>query len=679
MYIDDAMSQTSQDQDTDVENSADDAGNVSASSYYESTDVSQNGLPSNAPQNQPDAPSRKRKSQVPSTARNPSRRKRLKPYYSDSYRQLLNDTVVNAANGGIETNDDDLNQSQIGITIWSASEKCLFFDNLARKGRDNILGIAAAIGTKSEPEVRAYLLLLDEASTKRQIYSPNESLPGQIEIPAASEISPACESALENAADALAVLQQKDDEKAEKQKQGKTWRLTPKYCRDVNRRMKRDPEHEVQEFKLLPEADLLNLNNFLTLTKLFFMNSTDPQYHWQTYAVDRNERPSIFHTAFSDFHNLVLSVTRRLVRSAIFFAMSRLRAMDGSRKEANRQVRLNDVIAAMNVLGMKKDRHEYWVRLARRCKLNVCDTYNPGSRSKKKMNYDMVERELDRPRDQRGYYTRKSSEISSRASSLSSDASSSIPSDSAPESTTSTTESSESESGSNSSSKLPLNHVSPETITAQDRWDREEDTYISALDQQASLCEEDRLWNLLDRTPPHPSNPDEIQIPKKPRNEPKPLEDINDWRKWIYYAAEWEVLGASKNDWSRQRPMLHRSHNEVVRNTSSRTRRKGKERVAEPMSIDGAEDESGVSDPRSGNNISDEGLDNGSDESASARSYGEKMEEARVQKSDEGSEGSTDSLRATSVDYSDNSDESSALSNGQEDFEVEEHSSNEGN
>lgn len=653
--IHNVMSETSQDSDTDVDDSTDDVGNVSASSYYELTDGSLNTSPSNRLQNLSDTLSRKRKSQVSSSITNQSRRKRLKPFYSDSYRELFNEVVISGVDGNIGSGDEDLEQSQIGITTWSASEKSRFFDNLARKGRDDILEIAKTIGTKSEPEVRAYLLLLDEASTKQQIYSPNESLPGQNEIPAASEISLACESALENAADALAFLQQKDDEKAEKQKHGKQWRLTAKFIKNANRSLRRDPDSKAQGVELIPEANLLNLKNFLVLTQLFFMNSSDPDHHWQTHAVDGKERPSIFYTAFSDFNNLVLSVTRRLVRSAIFFAMSRLRAMDGSRIKANRQVRRNDVIAAVNVLGMKKDRHEYWVGLARRCKINVYEVDDAENGYKKKMNHDMVELELDRPRDQRGYYTQKSSENSSRASSLSGDTTSSISSDSAPESPTFTSEPS-------SHIELPLNHRSDEAINAQDQRDREEEAYISALDQQASLREEKHLWDMLDKTPLNPIEPDEIRIPKKPPNEPRPLGDIGDWRRWIHYVPEWEVLGQSKYDWGRQRPSSHYNHNKAARKAPSGTRRKGKERITEPMAVDSVEDESVGSDAETLDSAKDEDLDDSSDRSASSKSS-MAIEKSSVRDSDdEGNQETADSADAMNANSWGDSDEPSALS-----------------
>lgn len=96
---------------------------------------------------------------------------------------------------------------------------------------------------------------------------------------------------------------------------------------------------------------------------------------------------------------------------------------------------------------------------------------------------------------------------------------------------------------SSTSGSLPLNHHSPDKVQAQDSYDHEQDAYISALDHQASLREEKRLWiDILRREPLHLILPEEVDIPKEPVPQPKPLEDIVDWRRAVSYAAEWETL-----------------------------------------------------------------------------------------------------------------------------------------
>lgn len=486
----------------------------------------------------------KRRAQTRSRASSQSHRKRLK-LYNDSYREFYNEAVLCVVSDG---EDDQLEQSQIGLTTWTASEKAILFRSLARNGRHDLPRLATAIGTKSEIEARAYLLFLDELSLDQQINSPHESLLDHSVIPAAFEISSECEAALEGAGDALAFLQQQEDEKAEKQKYGVQWQLTKKFGKKTNRGPIQIEEGEVQELEFVPEAELLNLQNFLTLTRRFFMNSADPEYHWRTHAVDRLERPSIFRTAFSDLYNLTLSVTKRLIHSAIFLAMSRLRSMAGSKRMYYHRVKRRDILAATKVVGLRENSHEYWVGLARRCKLTV---YERKERSgerlnrswrkvfKGKLNYDSVERMLDHGRKANSQFARTQLQISSRATSLSNH--------------TASTESSNaeledgafgSETGSNpeassdslsvfSEDESPSDHRAAQIPKIQDHRAREQDEFTSALDHQASLNEERRVWLLLHKTTATLIQPKETTIPKKPIFEPKLLEDISDWRQWL--------------------------------------------------------------------------------------------------------------------------------------------------
>ena len=534
-------------------------GYSSSSSYNSSDNSKKASASSSANQESSESRSRlrKRKHRSQSLTSFPSRRKRLKPFYNDEYRQLFNKTVLNVAHGDSIAKGSRFEQSQLGVTTWSPSEKAIFFRKLACKGRDDLPSIAVAIGTKSELEVQAYLLLLDEASTSQQIYAPYESLLDQSEVPAATEVSQECETALENAADALALLQQKEDEKAEKKQYGEQWRLTSKIAKGTHERPHDDPDSEVEVAETVPAANLLDLKNFLTLMTRCFMNSTNPEYNYRTYAVGRDERPSIFHTAFFDFHTLVVSLTRRLVQCALLLAMSRLRAIDQSKQNPRRHVKRSDVVAALGVLGMKADTHDYWVRLARRCRLNVHETHSSDHRRwnslGERLDYNAVENALDQGRNQTGQYARTPLEVSSRATTpLDNEKHPSVSSDTASEYAASDSKTGDAPS---SSDDIPLDHRSPDTLQTEDLRDQEEDAYVSALDHQASLREEKRLWECLGREPPEPIHPKDVDLPMKPAAEPKPLADIDDWRRCVRYAAEWEVQEPqiSKNDFARNR------------------------------------------------------------------------------------------------------------------------------
>lgn len=515
----------------------------SSSSYVRSGGSEDASVPSSPKQASSDyePASRKRKSRSQSSVATKSRTKRLRAFYSDQYLQLYNETVLDAAN---RSRKGYFDQSQLGLTIWSSSEKAVFFRTLALKGRDDLASITAAVVTKSEPEVRAYLLLLDEISTKQQIYEPYESLLDHSEIPTALEVSQECEVALEGAAGALAILQQQEDAKAEKKNHGDHWQLTSVIASRIDEQLKEGPDGEAAVDETVPAAMLLDLKALLTLMKRIFMNSPDPELNYRTYATARTNPLSILHTAFSDFHNLVVSISRRLVQCAIFLAMSRLRAMEEGRSAPRRLVRRLDMVAALKISGMNPNAHNYWVKLARRCKLNVYKSEaDSGKPIGERLGYDAVEKILEQGRarrDKTGFYQRVPLEVFSRAA---------TPSHGRPNSPTSSDTASESHHSasdsneiSGSSSDLPLDHRSPGTLQVQDSYGQKQDAYISALDHQASLREENRLWAIVGREPPSPIHPEDVDIPQEPVPEPTPLEEITDWRSSVSYAAEWETL-----------------------------------------------------------------------------------------------------------------------------------------
>ncbi|KAF2772180.1 hypothetical protein EJ03DRAFT_267457, partial [Teratosphaeria nubilosa] len=70
--------------------------------------------------------------------------------------------------------------------------------------------------------------------------------------------------------------------------------------------------------------------------------------------VDQSDEPAIFRSAFEDFYNIAVSLTRRLVQATIFQTMTRLRASDGSRMAWTPEplVREKDVKTAVDILGM---------------------------------------------------------------------------------------------------------------------------------------------------------------------------------------------------------------------------------------------------------------------------------------------------------------------------------------
>ena len=488
--------------------------------------------------------SRSQKRKHPDESNKSTHAKRFKSLYSAGYHELYNDTVLKIASRDKGGDINGLRQIQLGVTKWAPSEQATFFETLTRKGCDDLPGLNAAIKTKSEPEIRDYLLQLRDASTHQQVYEPLDSLLDQSELPAAYEISPQCEAALEDAADALGALQQGEDYKAEKRRYGSSWRLTRPRAQEVDKNINDHLDPEVVGVESFPAAALLNPKNFLNLMETFFMNSVSPEYNYRTHTQLSNEKPSILHTAFSDFHTLVVSLTRRLIHTALFLASSRLRTLENPKKVQKKLVKRKDVTAALEILNLQTNTHDYWVGLARRVKLNVYEEDYPDPTTlafaREPLDYNVVENALNQGRRETGHYANTPLEIlppSAIPTPTDETKHSPPPSDSASEYLSSGA-------SSNASTDLSTDYRPSDRSRIQRYQTQAEDAYISALDDEASLREELRLWHVLGKEPPEDILPYEIDIPEKPVFEPKPLGDIDDWRKRTAYAAEWEVLEA---------------------------------------------------------------------------------------------------------------------------------------
>ena len=487
---------------------------------------------------------RKRKTTETSTS-SQSRGKRLKSSYNDGYRGLFNRTVKEVASPKVSETDKQLRQSAIGVTVWSAEEKEAFFRAVVRRGRQDIRGIATDIGSKSESEVYVYSDRLYKAAVDRQVYGARKNLPDTSKLEVALEIGGECCAALDLAAETLSALQQIEEERAEKKRHQDLALLTPKIARWVERCIVEPERPEEDLLQHIPAARLLNLLNFLTLSKRFFMNSVIADNNWRSYTGRHTRSPSIMHTAFSDFHALSISITQRLVQSSLFFAMSRLKAVSASGFYTPRShVRRRDVIAALNVLGMKSDAKAFWASVARNCNLHVYDKVRHRQAFGKRYGYVEIEKILSSSvinDPERSHISAKSSSIYTSRNdrtligSLASAAEGSI------------------SSGSMSIEARRLSALLDEDLSAtpldstnkQDRkregHDHLQDAYVEALDQQASRNEECRLWGLLGEDPADKMEAVEVKLPKAPSLHRKDTEDFLDWEDCVAYAGDWET------------------------------------------------------------------------------------------------------------------------------------------
>ena len=473
-----------------------------------------------------------------------ARVKRLKPFYNDKYRILLNSTVRDIALGGF-SEVVPLPINQIGVTIWSSEEKETFFSVLAIRGRHDIKGIAADIGSKSESEVYTYLELLQNAMAEQNAHVHRKQLLTIDGIEPALEVSQQCCAALDLAAEAVSVLQHKEEEKIERQEHANLSLLTSTVAKWANRSLLAGEEGQQEVLQALPAATLLNLRCFLTLSKRIFMNSSIPENNWRTYA-GRRQSPSITYTAFSDTHTLAISLTRKLIQSSLLFAMSRIRTLGTSGYHTPKQhVKARDVEAALNVLGMEANGRKTWIATARKCRLRVYENVRHQKVEGKRYSYDEVEATLSKDSfGSRGRY-RSRSAGNEDVSNTPTDKSSASSAEDVPEESSSSSpdHSSTDKSDSSlsddciSSTDLSSSSSSKQGSTKQ-RLEQAEDAYLEASDQKASKEEEKRLWEILGEDPSTKMDLEPIDLPPVPRRANR--EKLVDWTTWIDYSAEWE-------------------------------------------------------------------------------------------------------------------------------------------
>ena len=308
-----------------------------------------------------------------------------------SYRNLLNSRIVEVLEPTEASGTDALPPSQIGTSFWTSSEKHRLFAAIQSLGPGNLQALATAIGTKAEPEIKAYILLLQEGVRELETKTVQQFGPG--DVSAAIETEPDSLKAEELVATAIEKRSRTIEEAIEKKQWGEeSWLIDDDVAASLETRHGssngettkdddvEDSRHEAPHITsddersdegLIASTELLNAATLLQLSRSLFMNSIDPAMNWQTLSQEEasDQRPSIRRTAFDDFYNLVVSLTRRLMQASIFQALSRLRASSESRLLP--YVNGFDVAAARETMGLKTQRPEYWVDAVKRCGVEV--------------------------------------------------------------------------------------------------------------------------------------------------------------------------------------------------------------------------------------------------------------------------------------------------------------------
>ncbi|KAJ6092860.1 hypothetical protein N7486_008149 [Penicillium sp. IBT 16267x] len=447
------------------------------------------------------------------------------------YITLLKETESDTPAIKLIEGDNTFSITQHGSVIWTSAEKTLLFRLLDRKGKTGIQQIATMLGSKSELEVMDYLQSIHRGLEEHKWEeTPETILMG--DVPAAMEVSKECCVELDKYAQALVMKEDLDLE------------LAHRATYDANSLI----AHE-QAWKLVAEevnpplrgridlaANLLHVPGWINLSTTFFMNfgGSRSEDCWSHIVQSKSESPSLHGEALMDFYALTMSITRRLVQSAIFFAMSRLHGLRAMGRDRGRFIRTRDVRAALDVLNMKHGRAGFFVDVARRNRLAITD--NVDGEGPRVISYDEAHEILQKD---------ENSDSESDQDNISS-------------------ESEENDDQSESDSVVSEPASDPSSLppgTERDNipLDPEEDD-ANILDLEMSRREESNLWHLLDEPVPSrfkvpliPENKNENDIlVHRSLNEWTSTENYNprdhDWRDRTIYCSEWEVYGDGTQD-----------------------------------------------------------------------------------------------------------------------------------
>ncbi|PGH28734.1 hypothetical protein GX50_08524 [[Emmonsia] crescens] len=467
---------------------------------------------------------------------------------TENYVKLFNEFAESAVAGSADTSESAFAPSQIGVVTWSSQEKEILFTALERKGKGRIPEIASLLGSKSEMEIRDYLAVLHQGLEDQQLKARYSRTLILSEIPAASEISEECCQALGDNARAFSRQDEQTENTMGRQKYGDMWLVDRHVAAMVEDELdaerggsddggNEDADNLRPPPSILATSQLLNAGNWILLSERIFMNPGQNRIedNWYNLRVDA-ETPSLTCEAFADFYTLAISLTRRLVQSSIFFAMSRIRSLERGGYQRGKLVRREDVGAALDMLRMSHNSRQFWIGASRRHNLDVEDIRHRKGFKPVPLTYNEVEEELSlegtRSRTSRASSVAQSvavSENQSEAEGLSNDdySVSAVSNPSSPNNTT-------------SDEDEPLSD--PEEIHA------------ASIDRKSSRIEELRLWRQLSQSPPQSllvehgdsdieMGGDDKIAAVRPQGIRKTKQDLIGWRDRVLYRSEWEEFG----------------------------------------------------------------------------------------------------------------------------------------
>lgn len=291
-------------------------------------------------------------------------------YYAD----LLEDSIQDVLTRNT-TEFEPVPPSDIMGVHWSSEEKERFFDAVSLEGTGDLEKIAAWVRTKSVVECGSYLKALEDPLNAAILAANGETGRYQHLLyqgakvlklkdhPSAVEIPKAVNRALTKHAEFWereCTIQENEGQIAEF---GLDWWI----LNEKNTRQKKKLEENV------PEAQLLDPATMLELMRNIFLNNT--HYNFDQILEDGLEPewtvPAITREALQDFYDLAVTLTRRLVSTAMFMALNRQRHMPSRHATPSPDVLHADVLAACDQLNLPPSSLEYWKKLPRRLELKV--------------------------------------------------------------------------------------------------------------------------------------------------------------------------------------------------------------------------------------------------------------------------------------------------------------------
>lgn len=497
---------------------------------------------------------------------------------AEAYSKLLAGVSGDTTSAPAEPSDDgkSYNVTQNGIVIWTSKEKETLYTLLDRKGKNGIKEIAAAIGTKSELEVQEHLRLLQRGLERQHLRDRHTRTVILGDVPAAAEVRGECGRVLDRYAELMRLEEQYLENVAGRKKHYDAWVIDREKAGQIDEEIKEEEdkdknEEEEQDEKSAEDrqgteergkeakeeqegseevdeeegeeeerikiisynptihltASLFNMEKWTRLSERFFMNFGGPRLedNWANVAYP-GESPSLTADAFADFYALTMSVTRRLVQSSLFFAMSRIRRMRDTGHRKAQIIKTRDVKTALSVLNMKQDCSDIWPGLARRCSLDVVDYRHRKGWKSVYMDHnqvkDVLSGDVSHKTNPDGTEPPKSQELAVDGIA-----------------------------GNNDNDSDSDVRSSPEPMVEENQlYLSLEDEHAETVDQEKSNLEEQRLWTLLGHQAPvnldasvKPESEDGTRASQRPTGERKTKEDLVDWRDRTLYRSEWEEYG----------------------------------------------------------------------------------------------------------------------------------------